>query len=102
MGTKILLTTAIVRFKLLALLGPGCGEDRWQYWKPGGHLKRKLAQNVSAIYWVRTWGLADAGSKYFLNKNKNENEKPGEERKKEEQNDNRRETRNEKIRMRAE
>ena len=73
MGTKILLTTAIVRFKLLALLGPGCGEDRWQYWKPGGHLKRKLAQNVSAIYWVRTWGLVDAGSKYFLNKNKNKN-----------------------------
>jgi hypothetical protein len=44
-------------------------------WKPGGHLKRKLAQNVSAIYWVRTWGLADAGSKYFLNKNKNKNNK---------------------------
>ena len=37
----------------------------------GGHLKQKLAQNVSAIYWVRTWGLVDAGSKYFLNKNKN-------------------------------
>ena len=38
LGTKILLTTAIVRFKLLALLGPGCGEDRWHY----GEARRTL------------------------------------------------------------
>ncbi len=75
LGTKILLETAIVRFKLLALLARlrGQGRSVALNWKPGGHLKWKLAQNVSATYWVRTWGLVDAGSKYFLNKNKNKN-----------------------------
>ena len=60
---------------MLALLGPGCGEDRWlKIGSPADIWSEKLAQNVSAIYWVRTWGLVDAGSKYFLNKNKNKNE----------------------------
>jgi len=37
--------------KLIALLGPGCGGRLVALnWKPGGHLKRKLVLNVSAVY----------------------------------------------------
>ena len=37
---------------------------------------KENGEEISPNYMVRTWGLVDAGSKYFLNKNKNKLECP--------------------------
>ena len=70
LGSNILLSTAIFPQVACTTRARLRGRSVALYWKPGGHLKWKLAQSkcFSAIYWVRTWGLVVAGSKYRLNK----------------------------------